>query len=564
MNKAKASEGTKSKGRKWMKGFMCVFLAAAIVMMAPLDGRAQAGSADAGEATVGETAPPERTTSEDPSKETEKTPAGPEITPVEPEPAEKPSAPAGKIKIESKNNAVPTYTAGEEKEWKFQVTNFTGSPVDNVVVQAELGDTADVWPFKTELQAYRYEIGHMDENQVKEFSCKFVQREDVQTSRWTIQFAVYAEGMDKQAQKFYVNTTAKAEEDKNAGGASEVGGVPEGSQTSGGAAMTDFGGGVSNGEPSYSGGGSGSGDGSVPRVIVTGFTTSPAEVRAGSNFTLTIHLKNTSKAVGVKNMLFDLSAPTEGTDEQTMAPAFLPSSGSSAIWLEKIGAGKTADISIDLNAKADLLQKPYSIDISMKYEDDSNAQIESSSSLSVPVKQDARFELSDFEISPQSIEVGGEANVMCSLYNLGRVKLYNVKATFTGDCIEKEEVFVGNVDSGAQASIDAMLEGKKETQGPETVALTLSYEDEAGNVSEEKRELQLEVTPEMQEEAMMDSMPVEEKGGLPIVPIVIVAAVAAIIIAARIIAGKRKKAKMKNEEEALLDELYGSSEDERK
>lgn len=153
---------------------------------------------------------------------------------------------------------------------------------------------------------------------------------------------------------------------------------------------------------------------------------------------------------------------------------------------------------------------------------------------------------------------------MCSLYNLGRVKLYNVKATFTGDCIEKEEVFVGNVDSGAQASIDAMLEGKKETQGPETVALTLSYEDEAGNVSEEKRELQLEVTPEMQEEAMMDSIPVEEEGGLPIVPIVIVAAVAAIIIAARIIAGKRKKAKMKNEEEALLDELYGSSEDERK
>lgn len=37
------------------------------------------------------------------------------------------------------------------------------------------------------------------------------------------------------------------------------------------------------------------GDGSVPRVIVTGFSTNPAEVRAGSNFKLTIHLKNTSK-----------------------------------------------------------------------------------------------------------------------------------------------------------------------------------------------------------------------------------------------------------------------------
>lgn len=554
MNKGKASEGKMSKRRKWMKGCVCVFLAA-LVIMTPLHGGVRAESADKEEtladksATAGETKP-----------------AKPEIKPVEPEeseetkPAEPETKPAGSLKIESKNNAVPTYRAGEEKEWEFQVTNLTGIPVKNVIVQAELGDTADVWPFKTELQAYRYEIGDMAENQVKEFSCKFVQREDVPTSRWTIQFAVYVEGMDKQTQKFYVNTTAKAEEDAGAG-------EPSGDDQSGASGEEGFpsapAGGVSNGEPSYSGGGSG--DGSIPRVIVTGFTTNPAEVRAGSNFTLTIHLKNTSKAVGVKNMLFDFSAPTEGTDEQTMAPAFLPSSGSSAIWLEKIGAGKTADISIDLNAKADLLQKPYSIDVSMKYEDDGNAQIDSSSSLSIPVKQDARFELSDFEISPQSIQVGEEANVMCSLYNLGRVKLYNVKATFTGDSIEKEEVFVGNVDSGAQASIDAMLEGKKETQGSATVAVTLSYEDEAGNVSEEKKELQLEVTPQVQEEAMMmDGMPEEEQKGLPVAPILIVVAVIILIVAARIVSGKRKKARMKNEEEALLDELYGSSEDERK
>ena len=46
--------------------------------------------------------------------------------------------------------------------------------------------------------------------------------------------------------------------------------------------------GYSNGEAAYSGGAGGStdgdaasGNGSVPRVIVTGFTTDPAEVRAG-------------------------------------------------------------------------------------------------------------------------------------------------------------------------------------------------------------------------------------------------------------------------------------------
>ena len=195
-------------------------------------------------------------------------------------------------------------------------------------------------------------------------------------------------------------------------------------------------------------------------MIVTGFTTDPAEVRAGSNFKLTIHLKNTSR-MKVSNMLFDLSAPTEGSDEQTTSPAFLPSSGASSIYLDSIAPNGTADISIELNAKSDLLQKPYSMELSMKYEDPNATQVEGSSSISIPVKQDARFEISDFEISPQSVAVGEEANVMCSLYNLGRIKLYNVKATFEGKNIKKSEVFIGNIESGATGSIDAMLEERK-------------------------------------------------------------------------------------------------------
>ena len=228
-------------------------------------------------------------------------------------------------------------------------------------------------------------------------------------------------------------------------------------------------------------------------MIVTGFTTDPAEVRAGSNFKLTIHLKNTSR-MKVSNMLFDLSAPTEVSDEQTTSPAFLPSSGASSIYLDSIAPNGTADISIELNAKSDLLQKPYNMELSMKYEDPNATQVEGSSSISIPVKQDARFEISDFEISPQSVAVGEEANVMCSLYNLGRIKLYNVKATFEGKNIKKSEVFIGNIESGATGSIDAMLEGKKISDGPAKVTMTLSYEDESGNISTTTKDLNLEVT----------------------------------------------------------------------
>ena len=62
------------------------------------------------------------------------------------------------------------------------------------------------------------------------------------------------------------------------------------------------------------------------------------------------------------------------------------------------------------------------------------------------------------------MEVGSEVNVMCNLYNMGRIKLYNVKAKFEGEGIKSKEIFVGNVESGATASIDGMITGESEKQ----------------------------------------------------------------------------------------------------
>ena len=286
-----------------------------------------------------------------------------------------------------------------------------------------------------------------------------------------------------------------------------------------------------------------SSDGSVPRVIVTGFDTNPAEVHAGSDFTLTIHLKNTSKKTKVQNMLFELQAPTEGTDEQTSAPAFLPTSGSNSIYLNGIKADGTADISITLNAKADLLQKPYSINLSMKYEDSQATQIESSSSISIPVKQDARFEFSEFEISlrPSRSVV---RQMLCAVFIIWEelncimqkpdLKAMELK---TGD-------FIGNVDAGATGSIDAMLQGEKVTNGNSKITMTLSYEDESGNISETTKDFELEVTEAVDDSDMyMNTDGDAEAGssGFPVVPVVVVIVIIAGVVAAVVFVKKKKK-----------------------
>ena len=495
---------------------------------------------------------------------------------VKAEAAEKPKAEAAekpKVKVSLVGDHQP-FEAGETKTLTLQITNNSGQELKNVEVAPDMSkQKAGAWPFVKDWKQYSEKIDSVPNGESKSVSFDFTRREGAKKNNYTIPFSVYVQGSDDAIVTDSIFVYAKNEtvtpdptpgdNSQNQGDAGNGGG--SGSGSADGGAMTAS---VGNDEPAvYSGGGSGSSsDGSVPRVIVTGFDTNPAEVHAGSDFTLTIHLKNTSKKTKVQNMLFELEAPTEGTDEQTSAPAFLPTSGSNSIYLDGIKADGTADISITLNAKADLLQKPYSINLSMKYEDSQATQIDSSSSLSIPVKQDARFEFSEFEISPQTIEVGGEANVMCSLYNLGRIKLYNAKARFEGNGIKKQEIFIGNVEAGATGSIDAMLKGEKVTNGNSKITMTLSYEDESGNISETTKDFELEVTEAVDDSDMYmntDGDVEAGSGGFPVVPVVVVIAIIAGAVAAVVFVKKKKKKQMLNEEEELLDELDRSSEDER-
>lgn len=471
------------------------------------------------------------------------------------------------LKVTTPGNKVQTYQYQKAQDFVLNVANNSDQTLKNIKVEPVLKKNTDKWPFKTEYQSYEASIPELNAGDSGSVKFNFTQRDDAGDKTYRLTFAVTAE--NESGEKVYddkvtysVNTSAKPESQKEDSKSDNSGQSAGGSNDGGN--IDAYAGGVDNGDAVYSGGGGGeaSGNGSVPRVIVTGFTTNPADVKAGSDFTLTLHLKNTSKSSRVGNMLFELEAPTEGSDEQTTAPAFLPSSGSNSIYLDGIAANGTADISIDLNAKADLVQKPYSINVSMKYEDANASQIEASSSISIPVKQDARFEFSEFEITPESIAIGEEANVSCNLYNLGRIKLYNAKAIFEGEDIKKNETFLGNLEPGSSTSIDVMLEGIQATQGDGQVKMTLSYEDESGTVSTTEQTFNLTVT-EATDDAGVDEMPEENAaGGLPIVPIVLVILIIAGIVAAVVIKKKKKSQKLAEEEEDLLDELDGPSEDE--
>lgn len=306
---------------------------------------------------------------------------------------------------------------------------------------------------------------------------------------------------------------------------------------------------------------------STPRVIVTGFTTTPEEVYAGDTFKLTLNLKNTSKETAVSNMLFDIQGTQEGTDANNTYSAFLPTAGSSTIFVEKIAPNATKSISIELKSKADLAQKPYVVTVNMEYEDSQANSFTETASVSVPIKQEAKVDISSITLMPESIEVGNEANVMFSIYNVGKTKLYNVNVKFEADSISGGDTFLGNLDPGATANLDAYLSGQAVTMDDGTVKIIVSYEDEEGKAATIEKTMTLFVNepfyPDMMEDPMIDGMEEESKGFPWWGTALIVVAVAAVAVTAVVVIRKKKKAKRLAQEELEVIELLEDKDSEK-
>ncbi len=211
-----------------------------------------------------------------------------------------------------------------------------------------------------------------------------------------------------------------------------------------------------------------------------------------------------------------------------------------------------------MTAKADLVQKPYAIDMTMKYEDSEYNPYENMTSLSVPVKQLSRVEYSTAEVLPESVTVGGQANVMFSIYNTGKTTLYNVKVRFEDDSVSGGDCYVGKMESGATGNVDTMLTGQAATTGDGTIRTIISYENDAGEVTEVETQIPLWVEEEIMEDPSYmqeEFMEEEEGGGFPVIPAVILAAVFAAALVIVLVIRQRKKRKAQKELAEDLEDL---------
>ncbi len=202
----------------------------------------------------------------------------------------------------------------------------------------------------------------------------------------------------------------------------------------------------------------------------------------------------------------------------------------------------------------------------MKYDAGSMFDLTDTASVSIPINQESRFDISTPEVVPDSITVGSQSNVMFSIYNTGKTTLYNVQVKMYADSVEETTAFVGNLASGATGNVDVMVTGAAATMDDGTINVDISYEDNAGNVTTETRSVILYVTEENFEEFvsddfMMDMGEGEVQAGPGkgrIIAIVVISLLAAAGVGAFVVVKIRKK---KKEASLLADDLLSIEEE---
>lgn len=428
------------------------------------------------------------------------------------------------------NWATPTVSYGQTVDIVLPLINMGEEWLTDLLVEPVISNDVKEWPFKPDSTGYTQNFNEIPGCATKlyeeavfnrrELTWTFTAREDVLTGYYPLKFKVWysKEGIRcKEPVEITVYVYCQGKPGSGRIGMSEETNV------------------------------------SQPRIIVTGFETEPKEVYAGDIFTLTVHVKNTSPDTAVNNVLFDLQAVEGGTETSTgqitnSYASFLPTSGSSSIYVERMAAGSSQDLKIEMQAKADLSQKPYVVTVKMKYDTDLKADLTDEAKVSIPVKQESKYDTSTPEVNPASIMTGEQSNVMFQIYNTGKTTLYNVQVKFEADSVEGGDTFIGNLEPGATGNVDAMVTGKAATMDDGTVKAVITYEDDAGNQTREELNVNIMVSDMpmdagMEMEPMLPEEPVDEGMGAGMIAAIAVGVIAAAGIAAALILKLRKKKK---------------------
>ncbi|WP_310603880.1 COG1361 S-layer family protein, partial [Anaerosporobacter sp.] len=307
---------------------------------------------------------------------------------------------------------------------------------------------------------------------------------------------------------------------------------------------------------------------SVPKLIISDFSTGDEKLKAGDVFTFTFNVKNTHASIAAKNIKVTVSSENN---------TFSQTSGSNSFYIDQIPAGATATQTIELKIKADTASNAYPLKVTFDYEyegksvgvdgkteESGTAEKTIEEVLNVQVSENARPVVQDIYISSYDVPRVNESTTLTfNFYNMGKSTLNNVTATVVSDFYQAADTstkFIGNVEAGQgntyEIDVIPMMAGDCPGQ------LKITYEDSNGDTVELFADFTQYIEDQVSMDVPIDSMfpedmptvPEAKKALLPtwlFVVIEVVVFIVAIFIARKVVIGLYKRKLRKQEDDEL-------------
>lgn len=222
----------------------------------------------------------------------------------------------------------------------------------------------------------------------------------------------------------------------------------------------------------------------APKIRMASYQFSKDKVLCGERFTAKLSLVNTSRTEAIKNMMVTV-APGENVE--------LLGKTDNA-YVEELGIGKKCIVSFDFRVNASAPGGQYSIGVTMNYADSKGNDYNIEESVKVSADQKVRIGIDPVQV-PREIQLGETVILQTQAMNLGKGKLYNVRAVLEADGLSPvSSAYMGDVEAGTSlsGSLEVVAEGLSgetlygNTQGK----LIFYYEDELGNEMTEEQEFE--------------------------------------------------------------------------
>lgn len=244
-----------------------------------------------------------------------------------------------------------------------------------------------------------------------------------------------------------------------------------------------------------------------PRLVISRVQTSPGQVEAGQNFSLTMDITNfgneTAKSVKVT------ATEVEGMNGlQVLSPV----SQSNSIYINTIDDGKSKTETLQFSVSHKAEPKRYNIKIDLEYRDIYGQVYRCSEVVSVTVTKDGlayredakpQLSVSGYQLSKSPVTAGQNFDLSLEISNPTKTTAQNVKLTLEGSGNEPNvltttrtgnTIFISRIDKYSTVTKTIPLGiNKNAASGRNNINITLDYTDDYGQTYESKEFISIPV-----------------------------------------------------------------------